>query len=66
MPTATLTFNLPEDQYAFDCAVNGAEYKAALQDIYNHLRNLSKNGDTTTVADLIVFFQETIDLNKVL
>ena len=66
MPTATLTFNLPEDQYAFDCAVRGGEYKDALADIYNHLRRLSKNSDTTTVADLLIYFGETVDINKVL
>ena len=39
MPTATLTFNLPEDNSDFNNARRGGEYYSALWDIHNQLRS---------------------------
>jgi hypothetical protein len=39
---ATLTFDLKEDQHAFDCAVNGTIYFDLLDDIRQYLRSLEK------------------------
>lgn len=43
--TATLTFNLPDDQYAYDYTLNAARYKDALTDIMNIMRNEVKYGN---------------------
>ena len=44
---ATLTFDLKEDQHAFDCAVNGMKYFVLVDDIMQHLRSLEKYHDLT-------------------
>jgi hypothetical protein len=43
--TATLTFDLPDDQYAYDYTLNAARYKDALSDIMNLMRNEVKYGN---------------------
>jgi hypothetical protein len=40
--TATLTFNLPDDQHEFDLAVQGSKMYVALWDISQELRKLWK------------------------
>ena len=40
--TATLTFTLPEEQEEFQCAVDGSEWKSAMDDISNWLRSKLK------------------------
>ena len=42
---ATLTFNLPDDQYSYDYTLNAARYKDALSDIMNIMRNEVKYGN---------------------
>jgi len=44
---ATITFDLQEDQHAFDCAVNGMKYFDLIDDIRQHLRSLEKYQDLT-------------------
>lgn len=44
---ATLTFDLREDQHAFDCAVNGVKYFDMIDEIRMHLRSLEKYQDLT-------------------
>jgi hypothetical protein len=44
---ATLTFDLREDQHAFDCAVNGMKYFDMIYEIQQHLRSLEKYQDLT-------------------
>jgi hypothetical protein len=44
---ATITFDLQEDQHAFDCAVNGIKYFDLIDDIRQHLRSLEKYQDLT-------------------
>jgi len=43
--TATLTFELPDDQYAYNYTLNAARYKDALSDIMNMIRNEVKYGN---------------------
>jgi hypothetical protein len=43
--TATLTFELPDDQYAYNYTLNAARYKDALTDIMNVMRNEVKYGN---------------------
>jgi hypothetical protein len=45
MPSASLSFRLPEDQEAFDIAQSGWKYKSALGSIDSHLRNRIKYGE---------------------
>jgi hypothetical protein len=44
---ASLTFDLQDDQHAFDCAVNGIKYFDMIDDIRQHLRSLEKYQDLT-------------------
>lgn len=48
MPTATLTFDLPEEQGEFDAARLGAEAKRVLWEIDQRCRSLCKYGEPTT------------------
>ena len=42
MVTATLTFNLPEDQYEFDTANQSLDIKGDIIDSYNTIRDMNK------------------------
>ena len=44
---ATLTFDLRDDQHAFDCAINGMKYFDMIDEIRQHLRSLEKYQDLT-------------------
>ena len=44
---AQLTFDLTDDQHAFDCAINGAKYYEILDEVRQHLRSLEKYQDLT-------------------
>lgn len=44
---ATLTFDLREDQHAFDCAINGMKYHDVIYEVQQHLRSLEKYQDLT-------------------
>jgi hypothetical protein len=39
---AILEFNLPEDDYEFNCARNGTKYKQVISEVFNRLRRLDK------------------------
>lgn len=39
----TLEFDLLEEEYAFECALNGNKYRAALEDFSNYLRSEYKH-----------------------
>jgi hypothetical protein len=63
---ATLTFDLPDDQFAYDYTLNAARYKDALTDIMNIMRNEVKyaNHDEIThevLDNLYVQFGEITD-----
>jgi hypothetical protein len=44
MPTATLTFNLPDERDAHLRALHGTTFYSILEDIDEHLRRLVKHG----------------------
>jgi hypothetical protein len=44
---ATLTFDLRDDQHAFDCAINGMKYFDMIDEVRQHLRSLEKYQDLT-------------------
>jgi hypothetical protein len=39
---STLEFNLPDDSYYFNCAVNSAKAFGVLDDVYNQIRSVRK------------------------
>jgi len=41
--TATLSFNLPEEKYEFDAAVNGDLWRSVVFDLCEELRRLTKD-----------------------
>lgn len=46
---ATLTFNFPDDEYSFRCALKGPEYECTLNEFDNWIRGeLKYNGDKYT------------------
>ena len=47
MPTATLTYSLPDEQAEYDAARQGMEAKQVLWQIDQHCRNLFKYGTAT-------------------
>ena len=47
MPTATLTYNLPDEQGEFDAALAGGKALAALHEIDQACRSLLKHGEPT-------------------
>jgi hypothetical protein len=67
---ATLTFNLPEDQYEYEYTLNAARYKDALTDILAMMRKHDKHTSYNEVEakvfyalyDEIVGIVEGIDL----
>lgn len=38
MPIVTIEYNLPEEEYEYDCARRGADYESAIDNLYNWLR----------------------------
>jgi hypothetical protein len=63
--TATLTFNLPEEQVEYNYTLNAARYKDALKDIMDLMRYEYKHGEhdgdvQTKIAELYdTFFEIT-------
>lgn len=48
--TATLRFRLPDDQYEYECASRGADYRSALEEIAEWLRKKVKYSDASECA----------------
>jgi hypothetical protein len=46
MPIAALIYNLEEEQEAHDCAVRGHQFKSALIDIHEQIRQHNKHADS--------------------
>lgn len=42
MSVASLTFSLPDEEYEYSCAVDGAKYRAVLEELDRHLRDKLK------------------------
>lgn len=51
MPTATLNFNLPEDEFDFKCAVKGAAAVSVIDETLNQLRQWIKYGHEFKTPD---------------
>ena len=50
MPTATLTFNIPEEQQEFEMAWKGPEWQGVVFDVDKYLRDNSKHGNLSMDA----------------
>lgn len=66
---ATLEFNLPEETEDHNTALNGWRYKAAIDDIFQALRSMSKYDDSLSESDHVIlekirekFTEITMDL----
>ena len=46
-----LEFDLPEEQYEFDCATNASKLKQAMFFFYNTIRAMDKHGHSFNSAD---------------
>jgi hypothetical protein len=44
--TATLTFQLPEERFDFDCATKGRDWRSVVSDLDEDLRQKVKHGDS--------------------
>lgn len=51
MPKATLTFNLPDEQYEYKCATNATAWKSIVYEMDMFLRNAVKYGHNYKTAD---------------
>jgi hypothetical protein len=59
--TATLTFNLPEEQEEFQDAVNGNAFKAVIWQIDQYMRSEVKHGNySEEVTDIITEIREEL------
>lgn len=55
MPTASLTFNLPEETYDFELANNASKYMLACEDVKNYARHLRKYEERKEIPTEEVF-----------
>lgn len=64
MQTVTLKFDLPEDQYSLNEALNGTLYKQTLEEISDYLRSLYKYRSDEVQAmdpmDLLIMIREHV------
>ncbi len=51
MPKVTMTFNLPDERWEFDCAKQGADWKSIVYEVSMFLRNALKHGHDYKSAD---------------
>lgn len=59
--TATLTFNLPDEQEEFQDAVNGNAFKAVIWQIDQYMRSEVKHGNySEEVTDIITEIREEL------
>lgn len=64
---ATLSFNLPDEQYEFDCAVNARKYRQLLIELWNEFRAHYKYSEKqeTTWKEARQLLINTFDENQV-
>ncbi len=62
MPTATLSYQLPEERAEYEMAVSGAAYRDALEAVAAELRTRDKYAEdqATTWAEVRQLFWDTI------
>ena len=61
MPTATLTFTLPEEQDEFQTALRGADYRAVLGDFRAKFREMRKYHESVDVEGLWEYLHTLMD-----
>jgi len=67
MSEAILKFNLPEDQYDFEQAVNAGKYRTILWDLDQFLRDKTKYAsDDTTEEQLTAYYDLRDELHKLM
>jgi len=64
---ATLTFNIPEDEFEFEIARKGGNYIAALSEYREYLRSLHKYSEheTVSIEDIYEKFFEVLSENNI-
>jgi hypothetical protein len=62
--TATLTFNLPDDQYEYNYTLNAVRYKDALSEIMDAMHNEVKYGnyDKPTNEVLANLYEQFVEI----
>ena len=67
MPEAILKFNLNEEQYEFEQAVNAGKYRTVLWDLDQFLRNKTKYAsDNTTEEQLDAYYALRDELHRLM
>ena len=64
MPELIIKFDYYEDRAAYNDALNGVNYKVALQEFDSWLRSMDKSGIIPAFEEVQQYFKETIqDIN---
>ena len=67
MPKATLEFNLNEEQYEFEQAVNAGKYRSVLWDLDQFLRSKTKYAsEDTTEQEIAAYHVLRDELHKLM
>lgn len=67
MPEAILKFDLNEEQYEFEQAVNAGKYRSVLWDLDQFLRSKTKYAsDDTTEEQLTAYYELRDELHKLM
>jgi len=67
MPIATLTFDLDEEQYEFEQAVNAGKFRSVLWDLDQFLRNKTKYAsDDVTKEQIEAYYALRDELHKLI
>lgn len=63
---ASLTFDLPSDQYEYNCAVNSVKYRVCLEMLSEALRNEMKfNAQPNSPEHYVELFWEIVNENGI-
>lgn len=61
MPRVTIEFNLPEEQYEFEQAVNAGKFRTVLWELDQFLRSKTKYADDNATEEQIAAYYELRD-----
>lgn len=61
----SMEFNLPEDEYDYECAINGKAYRDTLHQLYERLRNEMKYKEIENSEHYMEMFWEVLNNNNV-
>jgi hypothetical protein len=62
---AVMEFNLPEDEYEYECAINAKAYRDTLYQLYQRLRNEMKYKEIENSEHYMELFWEVLNNNNV-